>query len=557
MYTTTNKRRITIYVICAFLFALAGFFQAVDSSLPEFWHALFALMVHTILICLVVLWGVSLIHRMVRRDLLAFFLTISILILLFLVVRMIKYGLTEEIDTLSRYLWYSYYVPQCLIPPTLFLAVMSIENKKGKPLKKIWYLIYIPAIIIIILIYTNDIHELAFKLNFNNGDFSYNHKIIFYLALSWEVVMTFVSIIGMFLKCSVSACKKRIWIPICTFIVCATLSTICFLVNTKSFKIPELLCFTCIAVIESCISIGLIPSNYEYESFFYKSVYSAIITNENLDIVYSSQSLPQIDKETLRNATRHSVMINENTRLSSERIYGGYAFRFEDLSQINEINAALNETNERITDENYLIKAENEMKEQKAQIAEQNRIYAITEEYTYEEINELEKILLEMENKQLSDDEFRKQISLSCIMAAYIKRRSNLVMLTEKNVFIDAGELFLSLKESLDYLLLSGTECSIDYNIKGNISGLLAGIFYDFFETCIKAENYKLNAIFIHVYKKDENMIMLIESDTLQDIVKVSKRIKEKFVNFASNIVVKTDDDATYYSLSLPLGGRL
>jgi len=108
--TGLRKNRIAIYVVCAVFFCLAGVFQAVDSSLPEFWHALFALSAHTILISLVVAWGVSLIHRMVRKDLRAYFLTVTVLILFFLVVRMIKYGLTNDSDTFSRYLWYAYYV---------------------------------------------------------------------------------------------------------------------------------------------------------------------------------------------------------------------------------------------------------------------------------------------------------------------------------------------------------------------------------------------------------------------------------------------------------------
>lgn len=67
---------------------------------------------------------------MVRKDLRVFFISVAILILFFLTVRMIKYDLTESIDTLNRYMWYSYYVPQMIIPPTLLLATLSIENEK-------------------------------------------------------------------------------------------------------------------------------------------------------------------------------------------------------------------------------------------------------------------------------------------------------------------------------------------------------------------------------------------------------------------------------------------
>ena len=166
MQTAMNKNRIIVYAICIFFFLLAGFFQLIDSKLPEFFHVLCALLAHSILITLVVIWLFSLIQRMVRKDLRVFFISVAILILFFLTVRMIKYDLTESIDTLNRYMWYSYYVPQMIIPPTLLLATLSIENEKDKSLNKTWYLIYIPALILLLLIYTNDLHQLVFKLNF-------------------------------------------------------------------------------------------------------------------------------------------------------------------------------------------------------------------------------------------------------------------------------------------------------------------------------------------------------------------------------------------------------
>lgn len=250
-------------------------------TFARFLAPLFALSANTILIFLVVAWGVSLIHRMVRKDLLAYFLTVAVLILFFLVVRMMKYELTKGLDKPLRYFWYTYYVPQMFIPPTILLAAFSLENKKGKPLAKIWYLLYLPAIILIILIFTNEIHGWAFALNFD-GDFSYKHRIVFYIALAWEIVVTFISLIVLILKCRVAACKKKMWVPVTAFIVCSAISTICFLTDTAAFKIPELICFSGIVVIESCITIGLIPTNEDYENYFFARLMRPLSRMKNL-----------------------------------------------------------------------------------------------------------------------------------------------------------------------------------------------------------------------------------------------------------------------------------
>ena len=44
-------------------------------------------------------------------------------------------------------------------------------------------------------------------------------------------------------------------------------------------------------------------------------------------------------------------------------------------------------------------------------------------------------------------------------------------MLTEKHKNIDLGELSLAIKESLDYLSLTGAECSYDCLCQGKIDG--------------------------------------------------------------------------------------
>ena len=535
------------------LFGLAGIFQAIDSLLPDFWHALFALFANTILISLVVLWGVSLIHRMVRKDLLAYFLTIAVLILFFLVVRMMKYELTKGLDKILRYFWYTYYVPQMFIPPTILLAALSLENKKGKPLAKAWYLLYLPAIILIILIFTNEIHGWAFALNFD-GDFSYKHRIVFYIALAWEIVVTFTSLIVLILKCRVSACKKKTWIPVTTFIVCTAISTICFLNDTAAFKIPELICFSGIVVIESCITIGLIPTNEDYENYFFHSAYAAVITDEKFNVVYYSKNSIITEKKLFQLATESPIMIDKNTRLSAVKINGGWSFRLENLARIIEINNALAETNEKLSEENYIIEAENELKKQKTQIIEQKRLYTKIEAATYEELKKLSAFLSSIDQKKsFNDIEYTAEMRFACILAAYIKRRSNIIMLTEKQKNIDIGELSLAIKESLDYLSLTGAECSYDCTCQGKIDGKKVGVLYDFFEECINNYYNLPGAIIVRLRNHGDDIILRIESDSGKETI--SKKIKAKFSEY--NVSIETDDEEVYYSLLLHQGGAM
>ena len=552
MRIAINKKRISGYSICLFFFFLAGFFQMIDDLLPDFWHVLFSLLAHVILLSLVIFWGVSIIHRIIRKDLRLYLLIIAIFILFFLVVRMIKYGLTKNDDILNRYLWYSYYVSQCLIPPTLLLASLSIETKNGKPLKKTWFLIFIPAIILLSLIYTNDLHQLTFIFEYSENDFSYKHGIVFYLAIIWEILITIISIIIMIIKCQVSACRKKIWIPIFTFLGCVFISTICFLVNISSFKIPELLCFSCILIIESCIDIGLIPSNINYEKYFYHSMCSAFITDENLQVIYRSKSSLSLDKEQLKAAIISPIMIDKNTKFYGTKIHGGYTFRSEDLSLINEINNGLQEAKQQTKEENDIIDAENEMKKQSAKIDEQKKLYEKVETYTKDEINKLNNIL---QLKTINEEDFINKMRFACVLAAYIKRRSNLIILSKKDKLMDIDELELSINESISYLSLSNIECFLDCKLKGKINSDILGIIYDFFEMCVVIDPYLQASFLVHLFQKEKNVIIKIESDIEKNYLPLitNKLIKK----FSSNVAIQHDEITTYFSLFLPLQGVL
>ena len=552
MRIAINKKRISGYSICLFFFFLAGFFQMIDDLFPDFWHVLFSLLAHVILLSLVIFWGVSIIHRIIRKDLRLYLLIIAIFILFFLVVRMIKYGLTRNDDILNRYLWYSYYVSQCLIPPTLLLASLSIEKKDGKPLKKTWFLIFIPAIILLSLIYTNDLHQLAFLFEYHNNEFSYKHGIVFYLAIIWEILITIISLIIMIIKCQVSACRKKIWIPIFTFLGCVFISTICFLVNISSFKIPELLCFSCIMIIESCIDIGLISSNINYEKYFYHSMCSAFITDENLQVIYRSKSSLSLDKEQLKAAIISPIMIDKNTKFYGTKIHGGYTFRSEDLSLINEINNGLQEAKQQTKEENDIIEAENEMKKQSAKIDEQKKLYEKVETYTKDEINKLNNIL---QLKAINEEDFINKMRFACVLAAYIKRRSNLIILSKKDKLMDVNELELSINESISYLSLSNIDCFLDCKLKGKINSDILGIIYDFFEMCVGIDPYLQASFLVHLYQKEKNIIIKIESDLNKNYLPL---ITKNLINkFSSNVSIQHDGITTYFSLFLPLQGVL
>lgn len=284
---TKASRKTIETAIFMFFIVLAGFLQYYDISLLPFYARTFSYLANTIFLILIFIWGKSIRQRIIQKGIRRKLVIIAVLLFFWLFIRFIKYNVFSRKDTISRYLWYMYYIPQCLVPPISLIAMMELTRKKKENLSKLIYLILIPAFVLILLILTNDFHQLAFafKATEENSVVEYTHRIIFYLAIAWIIIMTFLSLVTLILKCSISVCKRKIWIPLLVFLITTIACTLCFIFATQSYKIPELLSFSFILLIETYIRIGLIPSNDNYLT--YSKIFSMpfVITDKKLNPV--------------------------------------------------------------------------------------------------------------------------------------------------------------------------------------------------------------------------------------------------------------------------------
>lgn len=239
---TKASRKTIETAIFMFFIVLAGFLQYYDISLPPFYAQTFSYLANTIFLILIFIWGKSIRQRIIQKGIRRKLVIIAVLLFFWLFIRFIKYNVFSRKDTISRYLWYMYYIPQCLVPPISLIAMMELTRKKKENLSKLIYLILIPAFVLIILILTNDFHQLAFafKATEENSVAEYTHRIIFYLAIAWIIIMTFLSLVTLILKCSISVCRRKIWIPLLVFLITTIACTLCFIFATQSYKIPEL-----------------------------------------------------------------------------------------------------------------------------------------------------------------------------------------------------------------------------------------------------------------------------------------------------------------------------
>ena len=448
MRTRTIKKSIIPYIVCAGLFALAGILQYIDNEVTIFWDKLLSLVINLIFFLLIFIWGNSAKNRIVEKSTRRLLITVATLMFMWLLLRYIKYYFFASYETASRYLWYMYYIPQCLVPPLAWIATMGLTRRNSNAIGKYIYLALVPAVVLILMILTNDIHQTAFvfKGNFANFETDYKHGAVYYVTIAYLSLGMIATVATLFIKCSISACKRKVWIPITVAAVCIVASALCFEFATRSFKVPELICFTFIAIFESCVRIGLISSNENYEKYFAMSSVSSVITDEELNPVFRTAKLPETDRETYERAkTEGAILLDENTRLSAKGISGGSVFYAESLAAINEPLGKLSVVNEGLTEEGELIAYENDLKERKAKTEEKNRLYSRIFEIVSASLGEVNALVDGIDE---TSADYEKNLRLACVYLAYIKRRSNLEMLRNRSENIDINEIALSVKES-------------------------------------------------------------------------------------------------------------
>ena len=151
---------LVVATACRFLHVV---FPETDSARTVFSTFLFTLR-NVIILSMLLAWCVSLHSRIVHVQVRKLMICVGVLLAFWLFVRHCKFEYTMSYhDTLGRYIWYSYYIPMVMVPLLGVFIVDYIGKPEGyRPPRWMNYL-YIPAGLLILAVFTNDLHQLVFE----------------------------------------------------------------------------------------------------------------------------------------------------------------------------------------------------------------------------------------------------------------------------------------------------------------------------------------------------------------------------------------------------------
>ena len=473
------------------LFILAGVFRQLDRAAPPLPSAVFFLLTNLIYIGLAMAWGFSISHRILHRGVRRYLMLGCAMAVLWLFLRAVKYRFFEA-GEINRYLWYLYYVPQVLAPLFSLFAALQLGRREDEAFPGWWHLMYFPAALLIGGVLTNNLHHQAFRpaLGAETLEAAYIHGWVYYLAMAWSVALLLATGVMVYRKCRVCESRRLAWVPFLAFGGGFALCALSFANLYTLHKTPECLCLTFAAFWESCLQVGLVPTNGYYRYFFAESTAAAQIVDSQGRTRYRAQSAPVLTRQQLREAAREPVLLDADTRLQSAPIRGGRVYWVEDISGINRIRAQLSEVNAQLSEENELIQAENELKRQRAEIEEKNRLMDAM-------LRLVEPQLLQI--NRLLEDGTAQSLKHVCLLGAYVKRRVNLALICEKKETVPAEELTHCIRESLTYLTQYGVACALHQEGSGSVGSRDAQTAYDFFEDCLEAALPSLSAMMVRV----------------------------------------------------------
>lgn len=473
-----------------------------------------------IYIFLFMAWGISVKRRVLNKNVRRYLVSVAFLMLFWFTVRSMKYHLFADMNV-QRYLWYSYYVPMIFIPLfSLFISLM-LGKSEYYTLPKWTKILYIPAAALLLLVLTNDLHQLVFVFPKNAEiftDLDYSYDWGYYIVLLWEAAVSFLSFGIMAYKCRVPHKRKVRLMPLIPILLIFTYG-ILYGNDIIMFFFGDMTAVFCVLIactFEANIRCRLIQSNMGYRTIFSSCSIPVEITDKEFHVEYTSnQRMKAFDFEKCCREGR--LAIDRNTVVKQKSIYNGYVFWQEDVEKLADIMEQLKANKEKISQKNEIERQNYAAEKRLNSLREKNRLYDTLKDSNQKQYYLLLK-LLEEYNATKDADLQKNLLAKAAVIGAYIKRSGNLLFIGKQNGFVSASELKFAFEESLSNIRLLGTECAFFMRTDANFQTEQALKIYSFFEMAIETAMDDLKSLLINIRERDGRLIFNISAESNKDL---------------------------------------
>ncbi len=528
MISSTQKRRILHFVL---FFAGILLFNFVNTFIPARTHDIisFAYM------GFVVAWYLSVRERIISGTMRRLFFVGAVSLVVLFLLRVLKWNYFGMFRKPNEYLWYIYYIPIVLLPFTSLNIALRVGIYNERKTRWVTRILNAIATLLCVLVLTNPIHNFVFKIKDLDPDhMKYTFGIAYFALVACSLIAVIATFVILFQRCSLSASRRLAFIPVLALVLGIGMIAAYYisggapkLFGSKLFNLQEAFEFLFIGFWESCIQIGLIPTNSDYGTLFEASGLDAYICDTEGSIVY-------------RTANFASHEDSPDYRVTAQNICGGKVVWQDDLSKINEIRASLIEVTKELADENALLELEHETNSKKQEMDSLMNLYDELYDSVRPEVTSLQKLLESI--RKGGPDEI-KNTRIATVLGAFIKRRGNLSILAHDNPEISLSELEYALRESMYFISQTKTRCNVMVSGKGKVPAEKLIRMYEVFHVVSMEFLDTECSIMVNVSKR-KNCSMRIMADHLLE-EKSAEHLRER-IGKDTRLSFDKEEEVTY-----------
>lgn len=385
------------------------------------------------------IWLILLYIRIFDKTLKKYVLSIGVLLVFWMVIRMVKRYTTGYV---TEILWYLYYIPLLMIPTFYYNCSSYLINSKNKKRRIIAIII---SIILFLLVITNSLHNIVFKIKSNIND--YNHNIGYFIIVAWILCLIVVAIINL-IKSSKNKGYKNI-ILISVTILIGIIYTILYIKNipvirktNMSVIIGTLFCVG----LEMMLDFKLIPNNFRYKKIFKNSnLPLEIVSQDGKTRIVTNHSINLKENiiNDIKNNKVKSIYKDNNIIKNVNVINGGYSIEEKDYSKINEYEEKLKSIQQELIEQETILQKQRKIATEIYETKLKGEIIELLDEKIEQKRNLINELIKEM---KITDIDKMKNIKL---LLNYCKRMSNLVISSYNKEKYDNKRLEVIINEML------------------------------------------------------------------------------------------------------------
>ena len=521
-------------------------------------HQFFAL----VYMILLIVWIASVFRRTMQKSVRSSILITGIILLSWIIVRLIKFQILEE-STLNRYLWYSYYLFQLALPLLALWLAWAVDRPDGKLTIPKW-LRGLTALnsALLIIVFTNDLHDLVFRLDLSNANWAkeYSYGFVYWIVLAAGYLPLAVAVFWMLLKSRRNP-RKRVFVFPLVFV-----GTLILYGAGYAMKIPvatesDITMVTGLLILmftEAMIRVGMMPANKKYTAFFTHSpLRMRIIGGDGKTALASAKAVTEHCGGVLAEALAaypSPLHPDENTLLFAAGIGGGSVIWEEDVSDLNLLHKEVEESVGRLAAANAVLAEDERIKRAIAEETEKIRLMTLLET----EIAGHAERLSSMAERLGSAADRQRETVLFTLLLSYVKRRCNLFFKEQESQTVSHGEFTGYLGELADIAAYSDIKIIVTNQIYAPLPPREATLFYDFFyDVAAWAARQDRTGVLAYLHSEDGAAIMKLipVADTASYFLDpgLSWGIATTGGAFAREDI----DGAVVVSLSFPGGGAV